>query len=306
MQRHWTHFLFFFLVLLVLRPVRAQSPNGSMSSAASANTANHSIVLRKTRKFAHDLEVGGNLAGLQPGATRFLSREDLLALPQVTYTRAGDTNFADSDVIGGVRLEDLARRLDAAPASDMIVAICDDEYRANYPRAYLAAHHPVLVLTVNGLPPEGWPKDAYEHQHDMGPFMISQANFVPTFKILAHTDEPQIPWGVVRLEFRDEKTLYDAIAPAASLAANTAVQAGYQIARQNCFKCHNAESEGGQKSGLTWAALAKVATDSPKDFGTYIRNPISKNPRAQMPPNPSYDDGTIKARTTYVETFRSA
>ena len=32
----------------------------------------------------------------------------------------------------------------------MVVAICDDGYRANYPRDYLVAHHPVLVLQVNG------------------------------------------------------------------------------------------------------------------------------------------------------------
>lgn len=136
--------------------------------------------------------------------------------------------------------------------------------------------------------------------------MISQAKFVPAFKILSHSDEPQIPWGVVRLEFLSEKTVFGSIAPRGPHAADAAVQAGYQIARQNCFRCHNAGLEGGQKSGFSWAALAAFAAASPKDFGDYVRNPLSKNAQAQMPDNPSYDDATIGALTAYFQTFHSA
>ncbi len=39
------------------------------------------------------------------------------------------------------------------------------------------AHHPVLVLEVNGKPPAGWPKDSVEHKFDMGPYMISNPKF---------------------------------------------------------------------------------------------------------------------------------
>ena len=34
----------------------------------------------------------------------------------------------------------------------MVVAIAADGYRSNYPAEYLRAHHPVLVLTVDGKP----------------------------------------------------------------------------------------------------------------------------------------------------------
>ncbi len=98
------------------------------------------------RQLATDLEVSGALAGLPSGSTRFLTREELLAMPKTDFTVADDTNFRGPARIRGVRLEDLARRLAVSPQSDMIVAICDDEYRANYPHDYLAAHHPVLVL----------------------------------------------------------------------------------------------------------------------------------------------------------------
>jgi mono/diheme cytochrome c family protein len=202
-----------------------------------------------------------------------------------------------------VRLEELARALGASPARDMVVAICDDEYRANYPHSYLAAHHPVLVLEVNGKPPAGWPKDSQEHKFDMGPYMISNPKFAPSYKILSHEDEPQIPWGVVRIEFRDEESVFGAIAPRGPRAKDRDVQDGFRIAEQNCFRCHNAGREGGKKSGLSWEALSAFAEVSPKDFAAYIRAPLAKNPRAQMPGSPQYDDATLAALTAYFRTF---
>lgn len=298
--------LFFCFILLLTNLAYAQSPGMNAAPSSSVHAPKLTLTLRKSRQSPSDLEVGGELEGLPAGTTGFLTRDDLLALPRVDFNVTGDTNFADSTRITGVRLEELAKRIAAAPTSALAVAICDDKYRANYPRAYLAAHHPVLVLTVNGQPPAGWPKDSQEHKYDMGPYMISQANFLPAFKILSHSDEPQIPWGVVRLEFRNEKTVFGSIAPRGAHTTDAAVQAGYRIASQNCFKCHNSGAEGGQKSGVTWAVLAAMAEATPEDFRAYIRNPISKNPQAQMPGNPSYDDAAIGALTAYFQTFRSA
>lgn len=306
MQRHGMRILYCFFVLLLAIPARAQSPRTNIAPASSGGAVNHTIVLGETRQFPSDLEVGGELAGLPAGTSRFLTREDLLALPQVEFAVAGDTNFTGSPTISGVRLEDLAKQIAGKPESAVVVAICDDKYRANYPRAYLAAHHPVLVLNVNGKPPAGWPKDSQEHKYDMGPYMISHAKFVPAFKILAHEDEAQIPWGVVRLEFRNEKTLFGSIAPRGPHAADAAVQAGFRIAQQNCFKCHNSGREGGQKLGFSWSDLTALATASPEVFGGYVRNPVSKNVQAQMPGNPSYDDATIGTLTAYFQTFHSA
>jgi mono/diheme cytochrome c family protein len=305
MLRTPTHIVFSCFVLLLSRPARGQSPYANALPSSSAGAALHTLALRKTRQSPSDLEVGGELAGLPPGATRFLTREDLLALPQANFTARGDTNFAGSERIGGVRLGDLVKQFATEPASAMVVAICDDKYRANYPRAYMSAHNPVLVLTVDGKPPAGWPKDSQEHKYDMGPYMISQANFNPAFKILSESEEPQIPWGVLRLEFRDEKTVYDSIAPRGPRAGDAAVAAGYRIARQNCFRCHNAGGEGGQKSGISWKNLAVLAADAPRDFAEYVRNPASKNAQARMPGNPAYDDATLDALTGYFQTFRS-
>jgi hypothetical protein len=51
--------------------------------------------------------------------------------------------------------------------------------------------------------------------------------------------------------------------------------------------------------------LADLAAASANDFRAYVRNPVSKNAKAQMPDNLSYDDATLKALTAYFQTFYS-
>jgi mono/diheme cytochrome c family protein len=285
MRPAWSCVLIFPLIFLAI--ANAQSPPA----------------WHEKRQLPSDLEVSGDLAGLPPDSVRYLTRDELFAMPQVNFTATGDANFAGLTKIRGVNLEELTRRLGASPASDMVVAICDDGYHAPYPREYLAAHHPVLILEVNGQPPAGWPKAAEDHTSRMGPYMISNPKFTPSFKILSHSDEAQIPWGVVRLEFRDEKVVFSAIAPRGLHANDRDVQDGFRIAQQNCFRCHNEGSEGGQKSGRPWDMLGGRAAFSPQDFAAYIRSPQAKNPPAQMPGNPGYDEATLKALTQYFRTF---
>lgn len=272
--------------------------------AAIPLPATRGIKLLAQRTSPTDLEAGGELAGVPRGETRYVTRAELLAMPQVSFTVRDDSNFTGPTQIKGVLLEELARELGTAPAADLVVAICDDKYRANYPRDYLAAHHPVLVLEINGKAPAGWPKSG--EGFDMGPYMISHEEFKPAFKILSHTDEAQIPWGVVRLEFRDEKAVFGAIAPRGSHANDPDVQAGYKIAEQNCYRCHNFGSEGGQKSGIPWTLLAAVAENSRDFFAAYVRDPKSKSPQAAMPGNPNYDDETLRALAAYFRTLYGA
>jgi cytochrome c2 len=265
--------------------------------------AQNSPIPREKRQDASDLELSGELLGLPVESTRYITRHELLAMPQVNLTITSDPNFSGPTKIRGVRLEDLIRRLAASPGSAMVVAVCNDGYHANYPLEYLVAHHPVLVLQVSGQPPSAWPKAAEDHISEMGPFMITNAKFIPSFKILAHADEAQIPWGVVRLEIRDEKAVFRVIAPKGPNAGDRGVQDGFRIASQNCFRCHDSEGEGGQKAGRSWGRLAAFAAASPKEFTTYIRSPLSRNPKTQMPANPQYDDTTLAAITAYFRAF---
>ncbi|MFZ3217154.1 MAG: c-type cytochrome [Candidatus Acidiferrales bacterium] len=256
--------------------------------------------LHEARSSPLNLAIGGDLEGLSPGTVRYITREDLLAMPQVSYAVTRDSNFSGPTQVSGVPLDELAQRWSAHPGSDLVVAICDDLYQANYPRSYLSAHHPLLVLTINGKSPRDWPK---AEGQDMRPYLISHPDFTPSFRVLSHADEAQIPWGVVRLDFLDEQTVLGAIAPRGPHANDASVQAGYRIAQQNCLHCHNNGEVGGQKAHRPWLVLAAWATVAPDYFAAYVRNPQSENPHARMPGNPDYDDATTLALISYFRTF---
>jgi cytochrome c2 len=294
------------LLVLGAAIVVALSRLHPLSAHAQPNTSGSaSFVTRSSteRKLSTDLEIAGDLAGLPEGKVRYIARLDLLSLPQVSFRVGNDPNFSAPTEVSGVSLQNLVRDLAASPANDLVVAICADDYRGYYPLAYLTEHVPVLVLSVNGLPPERWPKDPERHGLEMGPYLITHQDFKPAFKILAHQDEPQIPWGVTRLEFRNEKQVLAVIAPPASAASDPKVLQGFRIAQQNCLRCHNMNDVGGTKAGRPWPILSAWATASPDYFAAYVRNPKSKNPHAEMYPNPSYDDATLQALIAYFRTF---
>jgi mono/diheme cytochrome c family protein len=260
-------------------------------------------MLRETRSSALDLEVGGELAGLPAGVVRYLTREDLKAMPQVSYRVTDDAHFDGAVQIRGVELGVLARALGAGGEKALIVAVCGDLYRAHYPRAYVEAHRPVLVLEINGKGPAGWPERKGSTGLGLGPYLISHRQFTPCFKILGNEEEAQIPWGVVRLEFRNEETVFAGITARGANASDSAVQAGYQIARQNCLRCHGPASYGRLKGLLNWAGIAFFVDASPKDFAAYVRNPKTVVKTAEMPGNPGYDDATVEALLAYFRTF---
>jgi hypothetical protein len=258
-------------------------------------------MLRMHRSSPGDLEVGGQLAGLPPGSTRYIGYQDLLRMPQEKYTVTDDTNFKGSTQIEGVPLDTLARLLSGASNDALIVAICYDHYRTNYPQDYRAAHHPLLVLRINGQLRDHWPPS--EYGGSMQPYLISHPSFKPAFKILSHEDEPQIPYGVTRLEVRRESVVFGAVRPHGDWPANSPIAQGYGIARQDCFRCHNMGAEGGTLAGRSWLKLAAVASSTPARFHQIIRDPASVTPGAKMPAHKDYDDATLDALTAYFRTF---
>ena len=261
------------------------------------------IILHTERSSPGDLEVSGDLAGVPVRSIRYIRYEDLLSLPQETYTVSDDSNLSANTEIGGIALETLARLL-GQPADTFIDAICDDQYRANYPHDYIATHHPLLVLRINGKPHDQWAplKDG----GSPGPYLISHPFFKPAFKVLSHEDEPQIPYGVVGIEFHRDSVVFAAIRPLGMWPANSPVEQGYEIAKQDCFRCHNMGAVGGSKAGRSWQTLAKRAAQDGPRFRQTIRNPRSVNPKATMPAHPAYDDATLNALTAYFKTFAIA
>jgi cytochrome c2 len=272
---------------------------GVTLSAGPGPDTGHLLHLERTSP--GDLEVGGEFAGAPNNSTRFLRYEELLQLPQETYTVGDDSNFSGKTEIRGVPLTELAKLLGVQQDDLLIVAICYDKYRTNYPRDYRAAHYPLLVLRINGQLREHWPPSEYGGA--MGPYLISHAFFKPAFKVLSHEDEPQIPFGVVRLEFRRESEVFGAIRPNLLWKENEPVQQGYIIARQDCFRCHNMGAEGGTMAGRSWLKLAEDAASDGKRFRQTIHNPASVRPDAKMPAHADYDDATLDALTAYFKTF---
>jgi mono/diheme cytochrome c family protein len=262
--------------------------------------------LHMERASAGDLEIGGSLKGAPAGATRYVRYEDLLRMPQETYTVSDDPNLPPKTVIGGVALETLVRLLGQAPERTLIVAICSDGYRTNYPRDYVVAHHPLLVLRVNGKlrigeGGENWPRS--EYGGPLGPYLISHPFFHPAFQVLSHADEAQIPFSVTRLELRPEAVVFGAIQPPGEWAAGSPVSQGFMIARQDCFRCHNMGAEGGVMAGKDWLQLAAMARGDESRFRNLIRDPARVTPGAKMPGQPGYDDATLDALTAYFRTF---
>jgi hypothetical protein len=275
------------------------------SAALAAMTrADAQSILHGQRSSPDDLEVGGELANLPAGATRFIRYKDLLGMPQETYSVSGDSNLAARTEISGVDLETLAHTLGQVSSDSLIVAICDDRYRGNYSRDYLAAHHPLLVLRVNGKLHGHWPEA--QEGGTLGPYFISHPFFKPAFKVLSHEDEPQIPYGVVRIEFRRESAVLGAIRPPGIWSADSPVEQGFAIAREDCFRCHNMGAEGGTKAGRSWMKLAASATQDGDRFRQIIRAPKVVNLAATMPARSDYDNATLDALTAYFRTFSHA
>lgn len=272
-------------------------------AVAANSTSESSLKTRAHRQSPLDLEIGGDLPGFPAGSARYIAREELLKLPQVSYAVDDDANFAGKAEISGVLLTELMKALAVPLAGTMVVAICLDQYHAHFPEEYVRAHQPILALKINGLPPANWPTNAEVHGAAMGPFLISHAKFTPRFKILAHEDEPQIPWGVVQLEFRKEAAVLEAIAPRGAHANEASLKNGYMIAQQNCFRCHDNKGEGGTKAGRPWPVLAAWAEASPARFAAYVRNPQAVNAKSQMSASPQYDDATMQALIEYFKTF---
>jgi mono/diheme cytochrome c family protein len=271
---------------------------------AALPEADSKNILHVERSSPGDLEVDGELAGVSPGATRFVRYEDLLHMPQESYTVSDDSNFSPKTEIGGVPLTTLAKMLGAKEEDLLVVALAYDKYRGNYPHDYLVAHHPLLVLRINGQLRDQWPKSIYGGP--LGPYLVSHPFFKPAFKVLSHEDEPQIPFGVVRIELRRESEVFGAIRPSSEWRENEMVQQGYVIARQDCFRCHNMGAEGGTVAGRSWMKLAERANEDDKQFRQTIRNPASVTPGAKMPAHAEYDNTTLDALTAYFKTFAPA
>lgn len=264
-----------------------------------------SLTIASVRHAADDLEVTGMIVGLPAGAVGYVAYADLAKLPQIAATIQHDSNFADQPARGvrvsGIPLEQLAKALGALPQSDLIDALCTDRYRSHYATEYVAAHHPLFALKIDGERPAAWA--AKTKAYDPGPYFITHTNYVPRYKVQSHAEQPQIPDNLMRLNFTTVAATYGPITPRGNFAPDSAVAQGFTIAKQNCLRCHFLNNVGGTKSGLDWRSLSTWAWEQPKFFQQYVQNPQSVDPHAHMEGNPTYDAATLEALTAYFRAF---
>ncbi len=258
------------------------------------------LSMHEGRTLPSDLELSGNVPGSRAYGGMYVSYAELLKLPQVTFTVTDDANFPGKDELGGVSLEELIRILGVPDRNTLVAAVCDDGYEAHYSVDYRAAHHPFLVLAINGKAPALVKRIGEEGAY--GPYLVSHPKFAPRYQILSHSEEPQIPNGVTGLRFLREDKVLDAIRPHGNLARNSPQMEGYEIARENCFRCHNEGDYGGRKAGITWSVLGKIARNRPRFFRGYISDPQEESDYAEMPGFPEYDDATLGALTEYFQS----
>lgn len=277
-----------FAIVMAL-PLAAQKPTSSVR-----------------RHAANDLEVITFDANGKQNSSRFLSRTYLATLPQISFPLTPDENFPELSTnvrVTGVDLNLLLGSIAPADPSAALVAICRDGYTSAFPRPAILDHHPILVLTIDGLTPHAW--SLKNHAYDPGPYFITYANFVASYQVLVHADFPQHPAEILRLKVPASSQLFAAITPpnAATLPSDSPVITGFRIAQQNCFRCHNSGDTGGTKARRTWQHLAEVAKSRPDYFAAWVHNPHSIDPNAKMTPNLQYDQSTLNALTRYFQTF---
>ena len=254
------------------------------------------LTLRPVRQSSSDLEI----TGLPATPSGFLTHADLESLPQIHANISDDIDIPGQNVpITGIPLEALLRALDAPPSLDLLEADCADKYRSHFPAAYIASHHPIFGLAIEGESPGAWAK---EHRSmDPGPYFVAYEHFVPEFKVLSHSDEAQIPSNVTRLHFTSSAQTFNPIAPPAG--ASVSAQEGFAIAKQNCLRCHAQGASGGHKSMIDWSTIGTIATSNPAFFAAFVRNPQATMPKVLMPPNPEYDDATLAALSAYFQSM---
>jgi mono/diheme cytochrome c family protein len=269
-------------------------------AATAIAAAKPQLPLDRQRSSPQDLEVSGDVPGIPAGEKRFVHYADLGRLPQVSFTVKDDANFSSPVKLSGVPLDALLRALGIVSGKQLIAASADDGYESHYTAEYRAAHHPFLVLRIDGREPANWPKGPDGENY--GPYLISHASFTPTFHVLAQKEESQIPYGVIGLRFLDEDAVLKPLRPPGALPASPATQ-GYRIAVQNCLRCHREGNIGGTKSPFGWPQMALIAQGNPAAFGKYVVRPNSVNPEANMPANPEFDPATIAALTAYFRSF---
>jgi len=257
------------------------------------------IELYTERVSPQDLEIRGKLAGVPAGESRFVRWSELRSLPTSTLTMPRAFGL-DAPQLTILFLSDLWIALPHSSTADTLLAVCQDGYASVYPRDFITAYRPFLVLEINGLGPADWPPPGVKH--DFGPYVISIATEVVPAVAQLLDGAHKRPWGAVTLELATfAERFADAYRGKWAELSPQAVT-GRVLWINSCASCHRGPGQmfGGTKSDRPFEALAALAIRDAGYFRQYVRDPKSKMPGAAMEPHPHYTDEQLAALIAFI------
>jgi cytochrome c2 len=288
--------------LCFLRPVRFSA---LLALWASLSAHLPGLELHPQRSSPFDLAVSGQLGGVPPGETRFITWADLKALPTVTLKLTGEFVPGEQSVTA-LYLTDLWAALPHDKGADTLFATCSDGYASIYRREFMATYRPFVVLEINGDGPEKWPPAGLKF--NPGPYVISvSSDLVPAVAKLLDAGHKR-PWGVAAIEVatfaeRDK----DAFAGKWAMLSARA-QAGREIWINSCASCHHGPSAmfGGNKSDRPFEVLVAHAGYNRDYFKKYVRDPQSMIAGAKMEAHPHYTDEQLDELIAFITAEHSS
>ena len=232
-----------------------------------------------------------------PGQSREWSREALRAL-------SAERRKVYFPYIDGEReavVVPLATLAERFPEADSLMAYCRDGYVSYYPKAFLEAYRPFLVLDLAATPRgdlrlSGGP--------DLGPYYITFSARVERGSAALPDPDNKRPFGVERLVFGDRETLVGPLfeEPVSELAP--AAERGRELWTHNCMSCHawgtKGGGPGGHLSNRTAPVVAIHAKHNDAYFHDYVRDPSTFIPGVKMPKHPHYTDAQIDAIQSFI------
>ena len=261
--------------------------------------------LRAIRTSPLDLELGGELAGLPAGATRYITREDLLALPQVNQTVSDDPNLAGPGRSQASRWKNSPNDWPPRRSRTLVVAVCADRYLPTIraptsPRIIRCSSSRSMASHRNAGPRR--PKAT---GCDMGPYMISHPKIHTQLQnpLARRRAANSLGRRAARISRRKSRLRCDCPARPASPGATRRLKPATASPNKIVSAATTWAPKAARKQAVHGSCCPHGPRLRPNISPPTCAIPKSKNPTRKCPANPAYDDATLQRLTAYFQTF---
>lgn len=261
---------------------------------------------QSARTAPDDLAFTGAWTGVPAGATRYLSRAALAAVPGVKKIRQRLTPSLPEAELTVLPLPTLLAAHPLAGDADGLLLDCADRWQSVLPLAFVRSREPFILLYYDGrTPAEGWPR-----------FSAVEA-FAPYHVDVSQADHPGFD-GIIAEGMISATQLVEVRAihvarhyapfyagPLAALGEPAA--AGRALFLRHCNNCHQGPGGvGGNTSQRPLAVLQAHAEFNGEFFRKIVRRPKDVYPDTVMPPHPQFDEAAFVALIAFLRETRAA